>query len=139
METDYAIVRGLTLRKLLDSYRYGTVNIFQGKLVLEDCDITSIFIDRPGSETNPVIRRCKIHDSSSVGILIANNAQATIEDCDIYGHTGPGIGIANYGNPQIRSCQIHDGQAIGISIQKNGKGIIEDCDIYGNATDLSSM
>ncbi len=105
METDYGIVRGLTLRKLLDSYSCGTVNICQGKLVLEDCDVTSILIK--GFQTNPVIRRCKIHDSSSYGIVIAHNAQATLEYCDIYCNTWSGIEIDGGSKSAVRSCRIY--------------------------------
>ncbi|WP_300510947.1 right-handed parallel beta-helix repeat-containing protein [Crocosphaera sp.] len=132
MKTDYAIVRGLTLRKLLDNDYCLTVNILQGKSVLlEDCDVTSILIQ--GSKTNPVIRRCKIHNSSSIGMLIANNAQPTIEDCDIYENTNQAIHIEKDANPIIRSCRIFDGKTNGISIIQNGKGIIENCDIYNNS------
>ncbi|HAC64739.1 MAG TPA: protein kinase, partial [Cyanothece sp. UBA12306] len=97
MQTDYAIVRGLTLRcsESVNQNKFSTVDIAQGKLLLEDCDITSsslcgIFIS--GSQNNSIIRRCKIHDNLS-GIVISNNGLVNIENCDIYANARVGIVI----------------------------------------------
>lgn len=137
MQTKSSLVRGLTLRNVNreKEHKYFAVNISQGKLILEDCDITSnsygcVLIT--GSTTNPEIRRCRIHDGKRHGISIRDNGLGTIEDCDIYGNTYRGINIDNGGNPTISYCRIYDGKSSGIWITKNGLGTIEDCDIYGN-------
>ena len=134
MQTKSSLVRGLTLRNVNreKKNKYFAVNISQGKLILEDCDITSdsygcVLIT--GSTTNPEIRRCRIHDSKSNGIAIVIDGLGTIEDCDIYGNTYSGIYIDNGGNPRINRCRIYDGKQSGISIKENGLGTIEDCDI----------
>ncbi|NEO02756.1 MAG: hypothetical protein F6K50_47755 [Moorea sp. SIO3I7] len=129
MQTDYAIVRGFTLRE-------STVGVCvpKGQLILEDCDLTAYDcgIVICGSKANPIIRRCCIHDGQGNGIQIKDNGQGVIEDCDIYGNTYSGVYIDKVGNPTIGRCRIYDGKKDGIWITYNGLGTIEDCDIYGN-------
>lgn len=138
MQTDYAVVRGITLRGQagLKGNKYFAVDIPQGQLVLEDCDISCDSLSCVaihGSTANPVTRRCKIHSGKEVGILVYENAQGTVEDCDIFGNTYAGVEIKQGSNPVIRQCQIHDGKGGGIFVYENGQGTVEDCDIFGNA------
>lgn len=138
MGTDVAMVRGLTLQyKAASRNKRGyAVDIPQGQLVLEDCDITSDFMASVaihGSTANPILRRCRIHDGKAGGILIWDNGRGIIEACDIHRNYHAGIEIKQGGHPVIRQCKIHDGQAGGIFIWDNGRGTIEDCDIYRNA------
>ncbi|VEP11516.1 conserved membrane hypothetical protein [Hyella patelloides LEGE 07179] len=137
MHTEQAIVRGLTLRGCngKKGHKCFAVQIYQGKLILEDCDITSdsygcVLIH--GHTANPLILRCQIHDGKSNGIRIKENGLGTIEDCDIFGNAHPGVYIATGSNPNIRHCRIYDGKSNGISIEANSQGTIEDCEIYGN-------
>ncbi len=138
MKTDYAIVRGLTLRcrAALKGNKYNAVDIPQGQLILEDCDITSDSqqcIRIQGVTANPTIRRCKIHDGKSAGVLIVRNGQGIVEDCDIFSNTGAGVAIVQGSNPTIRRCRIYDGNNCGVFVWENGQGIVENCDIFGNA------
>lgn len=137
MATDYAVVRGLTLR-LRAGARDGTyyaVYIPRGRLVLESCDITSgssACIGIHGSTADPVIRDCEIHDGNQYGVLVWENGQGLIEDCDIFATAYPGVSIQTGGNPTLRGCQIHDSKQSGIYVWENGQGLIEDCDIFAN-------
>lgn len=136
MQTDQATVKGLTLRCQVESEepKYSAVDIPQGQLILENCDITSdsfVCINIYGSQSNPVIRNCRIHDGNS-GIFISENAQGILEDCDIFANTSAGIAIIEESNPIIRRCRIHNVEWIGIIFSNNGKGIVEDCDIFSN-------
>lgn len=138
MKTEHAAVRGLTLRGRagLKGNKYYAVDIPQGRLVLEDCEITSDSLSCVaihGSTANPVIRRCRIHDGKQNGIFVWGNGQGTIEDCDIFGNAYAGVAIREGGNPIIRRCQIHDGKQGGVFVYEEAQGMVEDCDIFSNA------
>lgn len=137
MKTDYAVVRGLTLRLRVSDQNaiYYGVDIPQGRLVLENCDITSnssacIGIHGPGAD--PIIRKCRIHDSKVSGIFIYDNSRATIDECDIYANTLSGIEIKSGADPIIQDCRVHDGKTSGILIFDKARGTISNCDIYAN-------
>ena len=96
MRTDRALVRGFIIRNrpgVLGALYYifsrkeiPAVDIPQGELVLEDCDITSesgAGIAIHGPTANPVIRRTRIHDGRFNGVWAYNGGQGTLEDCDI--------------------------------------------------------
>jgi parallel beta-helix repeat protein len=140
MQSDQAIVRGLTLhgRAGTTGGEFYCVDIPQGRLVLEDCDITSdslSCVGIHGSTSTPIIRRCKIHDGQAGGVFVYTKGKGVIESCDIYGNKLAGIEIREEGNLTVRGCKIHDGQQGGISVHTKGKGMIEGCDIYGNKND----
>ncbi|HID98984.1 MAG TPA: hypothetical protein EYP59_01680, partial [Thiotrichaceae bacterium] len=118
MKTDHALVRGLRLHNRAEK-RF-TVNIPQGQLTLEYCDITSdslICIGIHGSEAEGIVRHCKIHDSKEgCGVYVYENGTGQIENCDIFGN-GVGILILEGGNPTIQHCQIHDSkEGIGVGV-----------------------
>jgi parallel beta-helix repeat protein len=138
MQTDYAKVKGLTIcgQARLKSKKDYAVDIPQGCLVLEDCDITSdslACIGIHGLTAKPRISRCKIHDGKGSGIFVYEKGQGIIEDCDIFANTNSGIAIKEEGNPTIRRCKIHNcNKSAGIYVNKNGQGMVEDCDIFSN-------
>ena len=87
MDAEYAEVRGLTVRGLPGAADQALVDVKRGRLLLEDCDITGasgVGIAIHGPTAEPVIRRCKIHDGTSVGVLISDSGCGTLKDCDIY-------------------------------------------------------
>jgi parallel beta-helix repeat protein len=128
------IVRNLTLRQA-GGGEYYAVDIGQGRLVLEDCDITSQSLACIGvyGGADPQIRRNRIHDGQWSGILVYENGQGTIEDNDIFSNTNSGMQIRESSNPAVRRNRIYDGQSCGILVHDNGLGTIEDNDIFGNA------
>jgi F-box protein 11 len=149
METDHATIKGFTLRvragikgtilKLLrarNTIEEPCVDISQGQLVLEDCDITSEAVAGIGVReptASAMIRRCTIHDGNSNGIWVTNDATAVIEDCDILGTNWAGIRIEYGANATVRRCKIHLIQNAGIVVTDHAKGTIEECEIFGNA------
>ena len=137
MQTDYAVVKNLTLR--VRAGRKGKefygVDIPQGNLTLENCDITSdslSCIAIHGSSANPTIKNCQIHDGKESGVFVWENGEGTIENCEIFANGLSGVTIREGGNPLVKNCQIHDGKDIGVSVYENGEGTIEDCDIFAN-------
>jgi F-box protein 11 len=137
MQTDRATLRGLTLRCQAGqkSSQYNALAIPQGQLLVEDCAITSnasACIAIYNAATKPTIRYSSIHSGTSNGIVIYDNAQATIEYCDIFQHSQPAISITGGGTPTFRHCTIRDNQHYAIFVHNNGQGSFEDCDIFGN-------
>jgi predicted Zn finger-like uncharacterized protein len=130
MLTDRALVRGLTLRGD-GGNKCATVNIPQGELVLEDCDITaasSSCVVVHGAAANPVLRRCTIHGSKdSWGVLFSDNARGTLEDCVISGNKEGGVNIGDKADPVLRRCRIRRNGGCAVKIWRQGKGTIEDC------------
>ncbi len=138
MQTDYAVIRGLTLRGRAGMVKKEqvAVDISHGRLLMENCDVSSdtlACIAIHGAHSNPIIWRCHIHDSKSMGILVYEYGEGIIEECDIFSNTGPGVEVRQFGNPFIRRCKIHHGERDGVLVYDKGAGVVERCDIFGNA------
>lgn len=131
-KTNMGIVRNLTLRQA-GGGNYFAVNIGRGRLVLEDCDITSQSLACIGvyGGADPQVRRNCIHDGKQDGVLVYQNGLGTIEDNDIFGNAAQGVAIREGSNPTVRRNRIHDGKW-SILVNKNGLGLIENNDIFGN-------
>ena len=149
MRADRALVRGFVIRHrpgllgtlyLIFTGKDGSaVDIPQGELALEDCDITSnsgvgIAIHGPTAEgSNPIIRECKIYGGQMSGIFFYQNAHGTIENCDIFGHVNnQEVVIQEGSDPTLQSCKIHDGKAGGVLVVEQSIGTFENCEIYDN-------
>jgi len=140
MQTDNATVRGLTLRqeqgKADEGEAFFAVDIPQGRLTLEDCDITSRSLSCIGihnDSADPIIRRCRIHSGADSGIYAFNAAAGVLEECDITGNSNVGVAIAGSANPTLRRCAIRNGKNAGVVSWNGGLGVIEECEISGNA------
>jgi parallel beta-helix repeat protein len=127
------IVRNLALRQSGEGKSFA-VDIQKGRLVLEDCDITSQSLSCVAIHegADPQIRRNRIHDGKQSGVYVYNNGLGIIEDNDIFGNGYAGVAIQEGGNPTIRRNRIYDGKKGGVSVYNNGLGIIEDNDLFGN-------
>ncbi len=138
MQTDFARLSGfsLRLRPASDNLQKAAVYIPQGRLILEDCRITSgalAGVEICNHGTDPVLRRCRITDGKAGGVFVYDNGAGLIEDCDITGNALAGVEIKRGGSPTLRQCRITDGKQAGVLVYENGAGLIEDCDITGNA------
>lgn len=138
MATSSAVVRGISIRGRAGTakQKHVAVDIPSGRLVLEECDISSdtlACVHIHSAQASPIVWNCRIHGGESEGVVIADHAQGIIEDCDIFSNGGPGIVIRQIGNPIIRQCKIHHGERDGIHITDKGAGVVEGCDIFSNA------
>ncbi|MFF3327772.1 right-handed parallel beta-helix repeat-containing protein [Streptomyces sp. NPDC002889] len=126
-------VTNLTLRQTGGPW-YG-VDITQGRLELEGCDISSQGLAcvaiRNGAD--PRLRRNQIHDNSQSGVFVYESGLGVLEDNDITGSTLAGVSIKEGGNPTLRRNQIHDNSQVGVYVYASGLGVLEDNDITGNA------
>jgi parallel beta-helix repeat protein len=132
MKTEYALLRGLTLRERAGPV---AVDIPQGRLTMEHCDISSdtpVCIVVHNAETRPVFYQCKIHASAGIGMFFFKHSQGIVEECTIAQHELAGIKIAQQSNPLIRRCTIQHNKCTGVHVCDSGEGIIEGCDILAN-------
>ncbi|MFF3325195.1 right-handed parallel beta-helix repeat-containing protein [Streptomyces sp. NPDC002889] len=126
-------VANLTLRQTGGDW-FG-VDIAQGRLELEGCDISSQGLAcvaiRDGAD--PRLRRNQIHDGEQGGVYVHDSGLGTLEDNDITGNALAGVEIATGGNPTLRRNRIHDGEQGGVYVHDSGLGTLEDNDITRNA------
>jgi F-box protein 11 len=151
MRTDAAVVRGLTIRhrlgvmgalyNLLAAKKGPAVEIAQGELLLEDCDIISnsvAGIAIHGLTANPIIRRTRIHDGQSNGVWVYAGGKGTLEDCEISGTRWAAVRIEGAGDPVLRRCKLHDGENAGVVVTDGGLGTFEECEIWNNFAGFES-
>lgn len=166
METTHAVIRNVSLRSRRNplannsgsgAYKIPAVDIPTGRLVLEDCEVTSdtgYGIAVYGADARPEIRRSKIHGALDAGIYAFRGSKPLIEECEIFDNKGPGIMVTEESAPSILSCDVHgnlydlymcggadtlvknskfhDGEKAGIFADELSKGTIEDSEIYGH-------
>ena len=131
-KTTMGKVANLTLRQM-GGGDWNCVDIVQGRLELDGCDITSdnMACVAIHDGADPRLRRNRIHDSKQSGVFVYENGQGVLEDNDIFGAL-TGVVIGGGGNPMVRRNRIHDG-GIGVFAHNNGQGVLEDNEIFGNA------
>ncbi len=127
-------VANLALRQAGGEGGWYGVDITQGRLDLEGCDISSRSLAcvaiRGGAD--PRLRRNKIHDGKEGGVFVFDGGLGALEDNDITGNANSGIQIATGGNPTVRRNHIHDNKQSGVFVQDSGLGTVEDNEITGN-------
>ncbi|MEV8430874.1 right-handed parallel beta-helix repeat-containing protein [Streptomyces sp. HUAS 31] len=130
--TSIGRVTNLTLRQTGD--KWYSVDITQGRLELEGCDISSQglagVVIRDGAD--PRLRRNQIHDSKQGGVFVRDGGAGTLEDNDIFGNTLSGVEIKTGGDPILRRNQIRNNKQVGVFVLDSGAGLLEDNDISGN-------
>lgn len=132
---DMGRITNLTLRQKGGGDWY-CVDIGQGRLDLEGCDVSSqgsACIGIHGG-ADPRIRRCSIHDGKQSGVFVYENGEGTLEDNEIFANTLAGVEIKTGGKPVLRRNRIHDGKSTGSCVHDNGEGILEDNEIFANAS-----
>lgn len=131
-QTAMGRISNLTIRQIGGEY-YG-VDIVQGRLELEDCDITSKARPCIGIHggADPRLRRNRIHDCKDAGIYVYDNAQGTLEDNEIFNHSRSGVAIDRGGAPTLRRNRIYNNKENGVYIYESGQGVLEDNAIFGN-------
>lgn len=129
-------ISNLTIRNTNTKGEFFAVNISQGQLTIKDCDITSSSlscIGIHGTSANGIITNCIIRNGKENGFIIYNNAQATVENCEIFSHIYGGLEIKTNANVTVKDCKIHSSKSTGLYVHDKGKATIENCDIYGHA------
>jgi len=133
-KTTMGRVANLTLRQL-NGGEWFCVNTVQGRLFLEDCDITSrsLACVAISGGADPRLRRNQIHGSNQSGVLVYDNGLGTLEDNEIYSNGLSGVEVKTGGNPTLHGNRIYENQESGVYIYDGGQGRLEDNDIFRNA------
>lgn len=131
---DKAVVRNLTLHCAAgaNGKQVFAVEIAGAETTLQNCDITSdslACVAVHGEDANPLIRDCRMRDSSNTGVYFYDNAGGWMEECEIYNNLHAQIVIRENANPTIKNCRISAGKDAGFYVFENGLGTIDDCDI----------
>lgn len=137
MATTQAIVRGMSLQGKagLGSRSVFAVDISQGELLLDRCDISSrslACVAIHGERTTPVLRHCRIHGAQGSGVFVHDGGAGTIEECEISGNALAGIEVGKAADPILRRCRITGGQQAGVYVSLGGAGFFEECEISHN-------
>jgi F-box protein 11 len=127
-------VANLTLRQAGGKGQWYGVDISQGRLELEGCDIASrthagVSI-RNGAD--PRLRRNRIHDSKAAGVLVQESGLGALEDNDITANGYSGVEIRTGGSPTLRRNRINRNDYEAVWVYEGGRGTIEDNDLTGN-------
>ena len=133
-KTTMGRVSNLTLRQL-NSGEWFCVNAVQGRLFLEDCDITSRSLACVAISVgaDPRLRRNRIHGGRQSGVLVYDNGLGTLEDNEIYGNGLSGVEVKTGGSPSLQGNRIYENQESGVYVYDKGQGKLEDNDIFRNA------
>lgn len=133
-QTTMGRVVNLTLRQM-GGGKWFCVDIAQGRLEIEDCDLTSqgLACVAIHGRADPRLQRNRIHNSNQSGVFVYENAQGTIEDNDIFDNTLAGVSIKEGANPTLRNNRIHGNtEGSGILVHQNARGILEDNEVFDN-------
>lgn len=149
LETEEASVRGLTLRCKArgenplswpppprgfdERYAFG-VNIAQGHITIENCDIESDSLACVAihGAAQPLIHNCRIHHGHQSGVIVFGSGAGQLVDCTISDNGWCGVEVYNEGNPVLTNCRIYNSQHSGVWVHSKGRGELRGCEIWGN-------
>ena len=127
-------IANITIRQPPGEKTRYAVSIEQGRLDLEQCDISSdnaaAVAIRGGSD--PRVRRNRIHDGKQGGVYVNENGQGLLEDNEIFGNALAGVEIKEGGNPTLRRNRITENGHEAVWISDGGGGTFIDNDLRGN-------
>jgi parallel beta-helix repeat protein len=133
-QTSMGRIANLALRQI-GAGKHFCIDITQGRLDLEGCDITSQALAcvaiRNGAD--PRLRRNRIHHGKQGGVFVYGNGLGTLEDNEIFANAMTGVEISKGGNPTLRRNRIHNGKTCGVAVYEDGLGTLEENEIFGNA------
>ncbi len=110
------------------------VDISQGRLELDGCDITghALACVAIHNGADPRLRKNRIHDGKAEGISIYDNGLGILEENDVYSNAGSGMAISKSGSPTIRKNRINKNGGEAIRVFEGGQGTIEENDLRDN-------
>lgn len=79
------------------------------------------------TDSNPTLRRNKIHDGRDGGICIFNGGRGLLEENDIFRNAQAGVLISTNSHPILRKNRIFDGFAAGGRRYARKQGSVQSC------------
>lgn len=134
MSTEQAVVRNVSMRlqqstgALAEQSHYG-IDITTGQLTLLDCCVTSLSlscIGIHGKDSDSIIRRCTLQNSTQAGVLVKESGHAVLEDCTIAGNT-IAVEVWQESGITLRRCAIRDHTKFGVFVHIGATAQVEDC------------
>jgi len=126
-------IANLTLRQM-GGGKWFCVDIAQGRLDLEGCDISSQSLScvaiRDGAD--PRLKSNAVHDGKQSGVYVYGNGLGTLEDNDIFSNRLTGVQVRKGGNPTLRRNRISKNSYRAILVHDGSGGVFEDNDLRGN-------
>jgi WD40 repeat protein len=141
MRAKSARIRGITLRGVAKpaAGEGFAVEITYGKLILENCQITSpagSCIAVHGADSQPEVRHCQISQARRAGLRIWDKAGGTFENCCLFENGADAVEVSEAANPNLIKCQIHATDQQNAVVVQDAAGKFEHCEISGGAVDL---
>jgi F-box protein 11 len=131
-------VANLTLRhSSLDEV--ACVDIAQGRLELDDCEITSLSGACISISGAPHLRRNLIHNGRRGGIIVGSGGSATAEDNLIYNNGVAGVIIGSGGYLHLRRNSINGNAGAAVQVEPGGGGLFEENDLRDNVGGVWSI
>ncbi|MEW9699253.1 right-handed parallel beta-helix repeat-containing protein [Paenibacillus sp. SI8] len=136
-DSNFGRVSNLVLRQKSGDKVF-CVTIRQGRLMLEDSDISSQVLSAIGvyNDADPRIRNNRIHSSKESGVYFYGDSTGTLEDNELSGNTLSGVAVSGGANPVIRRNKIW-GNDVGISVYNGCKGRCEENEVSNNRIGLT--
>jgi parallel beta-helix repeat protein len=133
-EDQDAQIANLTLRQMGGAKDYHAVDVRQGRLELDGCDISSESSTCVAVMEGASLRLhgSTIHDGRKSGVLICDAGQATLENNDIISNGSSGVQIRTGASATLRRNRIRGNSESGVWVYDRGQVILEDNDIIGN-------
>lgn len=121
-----AFIQGITFQGLSNEENYFTINVHNGNINIENCNISfestknisfnlSSCILISSNQENNFIKNCIISKSNGNGIILIENSNTLIENCKISNTLGKGLKLENSSKVIIESCDFLNNE-IGIEI-----------------------
>jgi nitrous oxidase accessory protein NosD len=142
------IVRGLTVRRGDENDEEPAIDMTQGALQIEDCIIAceptvTHAIRMQGSQTSASLRRCTI-EGTIRSIVVSDNAEAVIQDCDIFGYDDFRILVERGACLMVQRSRIHSSTTYGDCLVGNvhvqdADAVVEDSEIFSDKAQMSGI
>lgn len=131
-QTTMGRISNLTIRQL-GGDNWHAVDITQGRLEMENCDIQSLSLAAVGIRqgADPQLRRNRIHGSTLDGVLAYSGGRGTLEENEIFENTLSGVEITD-ADSVLRRNRIYRNEEAGIVVSETGRGLLEHNEVFEN-------
>ncbi|MEZ5293425.1 MAG: protein kinase [Vicinamibacterales bacterium] len=135
INTSDAMVRGFTLRMSAPSSRAkAAVEVLSGQSLLDLCEVltaAAACLHVASRKARPYIRRCRFHGGRHEAVIFDEDAEGTLDDCQIRAAPRTALALRDKANPVVRRCQVVASGFRGVHVGERARGIVEDCVIEG--------
>jgi hypothetical protein len=99
-----------------------------GAALLTDCEMTGGPVEVTGTAT-PVLRGCRVHRTGTVGLLLAGDSRAEVEDTRVSDVAGTGVVVTQGAEPVLRRLTVTRTAGHGVRFTGRARGLLDECGI----------